>query len=121
MRAAYYKLFTRGTGCGVKEPEDIPLDPLTHLHLSFVNFDENWQLSDEHSDWIKRMVRRKLEHPELKITIAIGGWAFNDPPTQYLFSNMANNYNNRKTFVRSVVDFLRAYGLVSSGQPPVIV
>lgn len=113
VRAVYYELFTKGRPCGVKEPEDIPLDPLTHVHLSFVNFDDSWKLSDEHSDWIKRMVHRKIQHPDVKMTIAIGGWAFNDPPTQYLFSEMANNYNNRQTFVQSVVDFLRAYGSVS--------
>lgn len=89
------------------------LEPLTHVHLSFVNFDDSFELSHEHSDWIKRMVHRKIEHPGVRMNIAIGGWAFNDPPTQHLFSDMANYYENRQTFVRSVVDFLRTYGLVS--------
>ncbi|KAI9146996.1 Killer toxin subunits alpha/beta [Paramyrothecium foliicola] len=111
VRAAYYELFTKGRECGVKEPEDLPLEPLTHVHLAFVNFDDTFQLSHEHSDWIKRMVNRKIQHPHIKMTIAIGGWAFNDPPTSHLFSDMANYYDNRQTFVQSVVDFLRTYGL----------
>ena len=71
------------------------LDPLTHIHLSFVNFGDDFELLHEHLDWIKRMVHRKLEYPNVRMNIAIGGWAFNDPPTQHLFTDMANYYNNR--------------------------
>lgn len=53
----------------------------------------------------------KLRYPALRINIAVGGWAFNDPPTSTLFSDMAGNIDNRRTFVDSVVDFLRTYGL----------
>ncbi|RYP24055.1 hypothetical protein DL765_000783 [Monosporascus sp. GIB2] len=110
-RVAYYELFTEGRSCGVKEPEDLPLGPLTHLNLAFVNFGEDWKLIDEHSDWIRRTVLRKIKYPSLRINIAIGGWAFNDPPTSTYFSRMASTRASRQTFVKSVVDFLRAYGL----------
>ncbi|KAK1841138.1 Killer toxin subunits alpha/beta 1 [Colletotrichum chrysophilum] len=110
-RIAYYELFTRGRDCGVREPEDLPLAPLTHLNLAFVNFGSDYKLIDEHSEWVRRLVLRKLRYPNLRINIAIGGWAFNDPPTSTYFSDMASSYDGRRTFIRSVVDYLRNYGL----------
>jgi hypothetical protein len=31
----------------------------------------------------------------LRVNIALGGWGFNDPPTQTQFSHMASNVENR--------------------------
>ena len=53
----------------------------------------------------------KIKYPALRINIAVGGWAFNDPPTATFFSDMAGSIDNRRIFVKSVVDFLRTYGL----------
>ncbi|KEY73415.1 hypothetical protein S7711_06835 [Stachybotrys chartarum IBT 7711] len=108
---AYYELFTEGRFCGVKEPEDPALAPPTHLNLAFVNFGSNFSLIDEHSDWVRRAALTKLKYPVLRINIAIGGWAFNDPPTLTFVSEMAVGIDNRYTFVRSVVDYLRVHGL----------
>ncbi|KFA48092.1 hypothetical protein S40293_08369, partial [Stachybotrys chartarum IBT 40293] len=108
---AYYELFTEGRFCGVKEPEDPALAPPTHLNLAFVNFGSNFSLIDEHSDWVRRAALTKLRYPVLRINIAIGGWAFNDPPTLTFVSEMAVGIDNRYTFVRSVVDYLRVHGL----------
>ncbi|RYP19213.1 hypothetical protein DL767_009698 [Monosporascus sp. MG133] len=110
-RIAYYEIFTEGRSCGVKKPEDLPLAPLTHLNLAFVNFDENWELVDEHQHWVRRAALRKLEYPNLRINIAIGGWAFNDPPTSTYFSDMASTDESRQKFVKSVVRYLQMYGL----------
>ncbi|WQF83340.1 Putative glycoside hydrolase family 18, catalytic domain, glycosyl hydrolase family 18 (GH18) active [Colletotrichum destructivum] len=110
-RIAYYELFTKGRSCGVKEPEVLPVDPLTHINLAFVNFGDDWKIIDDSPDWVKRVVLRKIDHPSLRVNIAIGGWAFNDPPTSTYFSRMASTYDSRQTFVDSVVEYLRAYGL----------
>lgn len=110
-RVAYYELFTKGRSCGVKEPEELPLGPLTHLNLAFVNFGPDFKLIDDNSDWVRRAVLLKIKYPNLRVNIAVGGWAFNDPPTSTYFSDMAGSYTNRQTFVKSVVDYLRTYGL----------
>jgi chitinase len=110
-RIAYYELFTKGRSCGVKEPEELPLAPLTHLNLAFVNFGPDFKLIDDNPDWVRRTALMKLKYPALRINIAVGGWAFNDPPTTTYFSDMAGSYENRRIFVKSVVDFLRTYGL----------
>ncbi len=47
----------------------------------------------------------------MRVNAAIGGWAFNDAPTQYLFSNMSSTYENRQTFISSVMSYLTKYGL----------
>ncbi|KAH8891138.1 hypothetical protein GQ53DRAFT_687387, partial [Thozetella sp. PMI_491] len=110
-RVAYYELFSKGRSCGVKEPEDLPLAPLTHLNLAFVNFGSDFKLIDDNPDWVRRAALMKLKYPNLRINLAVGGWAFNDPPTSTFWTTMANDYENRQTFIRSVVDYLRTYGL----------
>ena len=45
------------------------------------------------------------------MSVAIGGWNFNDKPTEHYFSNMVNNHANRQTFISSVVAYLTKYGL----------
>ena len=110
-RIAYYELFTRTRSCNVKEPESLPLGPLTHLNLAFVNFGSDFKLIDDDSDWVRRTVLRKIKYPDLRINIAIGGWTFNDPPTSTYFSDMVGSYDGRATFIKSVCDYLRTYGL----------
>ncbi|KAF7548173.1 hypothetical protein G7Z17_g7224 [Cylindrodendrum hubeiense] len=110
-RIAYYELFTKDRKCGVREPEDLPLAPLTHLNLAFVNFNSDFELEDTDSDWVKRTVMRKLKYPDLRINIAIGGWAFNDPPTSTYFSDMMHSYEGRATFIKSIISYLRKYTL----------
>lgn len=36
-----------------------------------------------------------------------GGWAFNDPPTQNIFSNMAASSSNRQKFISSLITFFQ--------------
>ncbi|TFY50610.1 hypothetical protein EVG20_g11422 [Dentipellis fragilis] len=46
----------------------------------------------------------------LKTFISVGGWSFNDPPTQHVFSNLASSDGNRKSFANSLVKFMLTYG-----------
>ncbi|KAJ7478277.1 glycoside hydrolase superfamily [Mycena latifolia] len=41
---------------------------------------------------------------------AVGGWAFNDPPTQDIFSLVASTPGNRATFISNVLSQLADYG-----------
>mgnify|MGYP005989543721 CR=1 FL=1 len=89
----------------------MPIEAFTHINLAFINFDSDFKLVPEHDDWVKRTVLRKLEHPSLRINVAIGGWAFNDPPTSTYFSDMVHSYEGRAAWIKSVTDFIRHYGL----------
>ena len=59
----------------------------------------------------------KQSNPDLKTYISVGGWAFNDPPTQHVFSDVASTPANRQTFATSLVKWV--YAPRSRHIPPV--
>lgn len=93
------------------QPEAIPAGALTHINLAFSNFDERYELVDTGGDIVARVSKLKLTYPDLRVMVAVGGWEFNDSPTQSYFSDMAASYDNRETFISSVVKYLTKYGL----------
>jgi GH18 family chitinase len=93
------------------QPESIPAGALTHINLAFMEFDETFNLVDVQGDIVARVSRLKMTYPGLRVNVAIGGWDFNDPPTSNYFSNMASSYDNRQTFIQSVISYLQKYGL----------
>ncbi|KAF3058356.1 Killer toxin subunits alpha/beta [Daldinia childiae] len=110
-RIGYYELFATQHDCNVFEPEDIVVAGLTHLNLAFVNFGDDFKLQTGDGSLIYRSSLLKVNNPGLHVCISVGGWDFNNPPDQTLWSDMANDYTNRQTFISSVVDFLKKYGL----------
>ena len=87
-RIGYYELFNvHNRLCDKVFPEDLVVAPLTHINLAFVLFDRSFKLIDTDGDLISRVTFLKSRHQGLKVLVAIGGWAFNDPPTQTLFSD----------------------------------
>jgi GH18 family chitinase len=89
-RIGYYELFNLDErACDKVLPEQIAVGPLTHVNIAFVNFDSNFKIIDNAGDMISRLTFLKKRYIGLRVNIAIGGWAFNDPPTQNYFSNMA--------------------------------
>ncbi|KAI7241261.1 glycoside hydrolase family 18 protein [Hortaea werneckii] len=66
---------------------------------------------DESGDIVRRTSFLKTRYPGLRINVAIGGWAFNDPPTQNYFSDMASTHPNRQKFISSLIDYLEKYAL----------
>ncbi|KAI1658123.1 putative bacteriodes thetaiotaomicron symbiotic chitinase [Daldinia decipiens] len=110
-RIGYYELFATQHDCNVFEPEDIVVAGLTHLNLAFVNFGDDFKLQTGDGSLIYRASLLKVNNPGLHVCISVGGWDFNDPPDQALWSHMANDYTNRQMFISSVVDFLKKYGL----------
>lgn len=93
------------------QPEAMPAGALTHINLAFILFDETFKLVDTGGDIVARVSRLKATYPGLRVNVAIGGWSFNDPPTQSFFSNMASTFDNRQTFTNSVTSYLHKYGL----------
>ena len=87
-RIGYYELFNlQERLCDYVYPEDLLVSPLTHVNLAFVNFGSDFKLIDNSGDIISRVVFLKARNPGLRVNIAVGGWAFNDPPTTTYFSD----------------------------------
>lgn len=96
-RVGYYELFNLDNRlCDQVYPEDLELAPLTHVNLAFVLFDSSFNLIDDAGSLISRVTFLKSRYPNLRVNVAIGGWSFNDPPTQNLFSNSMWLLNRRK-------------------------
>jgi GH18 family chitinase len=111
-RIGYYELFALGSRpCDTMEPEAIAAGALTHINLAFILFDDTYNLVDVQGDLVARVSRLKATYLGLRVNAAIGGWSFNDPPTSSYFSNMVSSYDNRQTFINSVISYLQKYGL----------
>ena len=59
--------------------------------------------------WLRTTALKKL-NPSLKVFLSIGGWSFNDPPTQNIFSDLVGSAANRATFVKDVLLIMEAFG-----------
>jgi hypothetical protein len=58
----------------------------------------------------KEVNELKKDSPDLKTFLSIGGWAFNDKPTEWIFSAMAETPERRGSFIRHTVQYVRKYG-----------
>lgn len=92
-------------------PENINPYMCTHLVYAFASLEANQIKStaenDESNSWTKGMFTRfndlKRLNPHLKTLLAIGGWPVGSAP----FSQMASQYQSRRLFIESVINFLR--------------
>lgn len=93
---------------GDYNPENLPLEKLTHIIWSFTEVIDNEMKFKRDSSGIKlkMLVKQKRKHPHLKVMIACGGWSGSGG-----FSEMARLPENRKKFVDSVVEFIKEYKL----------
>ncbi|KAG6006481.1 hypothetical protein E4U21_007025 [Claviceps maximensis] len=106
---------TSKRGCYALRPEEIPHGVYTHLIFSFATINPHtYEVSagdDKTGDMMDRIGTIKILQPDLKIWVALGGWAFNDPgPTQTTFSDVAGSAANTDVFLGSLVRFLDRYG-----------
>lgn len=97
-------------------PEDIDPSLCTNLIYSFVGLDSETNAVKSLDPWMdleenyalggfKKATDLKYSYPDLKVTIAIGGW--NEGSKKY--SGMAKDPMKRKQFVESAVLFLKKY------------
>jgi chitinase len=88
--------------------EQLPLDKLTHIIFSFTEVVDNKMIikNPNNEPKLKDLADAKKNHPHLKVMVACGGWTGSKG-----FSNMALTAENRKVFVKSVIDFLKNYNL----------
>ncbi|KAF8963452.1 hypothetical protein BDZ97DRAFT_1904916 [Flammula alnicola] len=90
----------------------------TCTHLSSVNFafaliSEDFLLQEMNVNdnllWV-RTTALKQKNPALKVFLSVGGWSFNDPPTQHIFSNLVGSLDATNTFIENTLSILQAYG-----------
>lgn len=98
------------------EPEEIPLGHWTHINFAFALINpKTFHIEDMDAGTGSRYGRvaaLKLKQPDLKIWIAVGGWAMNDPgPYRMAFSDMAGNEANQDKFFDSLITFMRKYDM----------
>ncbi|KAI1182685.1 chitinase [Nemania serpens] len=97
-------------------PENIPYGQYTHIIFSFAAINPSTfkvSAGDTQTEYLLgRMNAIKVLQPDIKIWVALGGWAFNDPgPTQTTFSDIAASPAHTKTFLDSLVQMMNTYGL----------
>ncbi|MFD1161064.1 glycoside hydrolase family 18 protein [Hwangdonia seohaensis] len=88
-------------------PENLPLNQLTHIIFSFTKVIDNEMKfnNDSYGKKLHQLVEQRKNHPNLKVMIACGGWGSKG------FSDMAHTPENRRKFVESVVRFNKKYSL----------
>ncbi|KAJ3019388.1 hypothetical protein NUW54_g96 [Trametes sanguinea] len=110
----YYEGWASSRPCDQWFPDNIPSAGYTHLNYAFASIDpttfEVIPASASDVPQYTAFTNLKQSNPNLKTYISIGGWSFNDPPTQHVFSDMSASPANRQAFANSLVIFLVAYG-----------
>uniref|UniRef100_A0A8C5LWJ1 Acidic mammalian chitinase n=2 Tax=Leptobrachium leishanense TaxID=445787 RepID=A0A8C5LWJ1_9ANUR len=88
-------------------PGDIDPQLCTHLIYAFATMNNNKIAPYEWNDDVlyKQFNALKLQNPKLLTLLAIGGWNFGTEK----FTVMVSTAANRKTFIDSVIDYLRKY------------
>ncbi|KXN66143.1 glycoside hydrolase family 18 protein, partial [Conidiobolus coronatus NRRL 28638] len=83
----------------------------THIHFAFgaLDFDGNIAFLDKRDT--TSFEKFAGISGNFKKVLSIGGWAFNDPPTEKIFSRVMADPNKRKTLIRSVADVMRGFYL----------
>ncbi|PPQ76922.1 hypothetical protein CVT26_001383 [Gymnopilus dilepis] len=61
------------------------------------------------SELWRRTTALKKGRPALKVYLSIGGWTFNDPPNEHIFSNLVSSSSNTDTFIKSILSVLETY------------
>ncbi|RYO92560.1 hypothetical protein DL766_002359 [Monosporascus sp. MC13-8B] len=96
-------------------PEEIPFGQYTHIIFSFATINPSTfkvSAGDSQTEHLmSRIGSIKVLQPNIKIWVALGGWAFNDPgPTQTTFSDIASSSANTDIFLDSLVQMMNKYG-----------
>ncbi|XP_075230689.1 chitinase 7 [Lycorma delicatula] len=94
-------------GAGKFTPENIDASLCTHVIYAFGTLKEHrlTEGDDKEGEKYKRVIALREKNPNLKILLAIGGWAFGSTP----FKELTNNVFRMNQFVYEAIEFLREY------------
>ncbi|KAH8883396.1 glycoside hydrolase, partial [Thozetella sp. PMI_491] len=111
----YFEGWASRRPCKQFFPENVPVGVYSHLNFAFASVDPATfaivPADPADVELYKRLTDMKNMDPQLKVYIAIGGWAFNDPgPTANVFSQLAASESNQNAFFKSLISFMETYG-----------
>jgi chitinase len=100
-------------GMGQFTPEDIDSSDCTHIVFAFGTIKDNKLAASEDNDvgdaftdgTYDRIMKHKEANPNLKVLLAVGGWAFGSKP----FRALTENVFRMNGFVYEATEFLRRY------------
>ena len=100
-------------GMGKFTPEDIDPTLCTHVVFAFASIKDHKLAASEDNDLgdafndgtYDRIMKHKEKNPELKVLLAVGGWAFGSKP----FRELTENIFRMNGFVYDAIEFLRRY------------
>ncbi|KAF9034676.1 hypothetical protein BDZ89DRAFT_1036404 [Hymenopellis radicata] len=100
-RIGYYEGWANTRKCSSFSPQQIDGSTLTHVNFAFGLISSSFKIVEMTAGDSKlwsETTELKKGFPGLKVFLSIGGWTFNDPPTQSRFSDVASSAGNRATF-----------------------
>jgi len=111
----YWEAWNENKACEHMEPDEIPVNDLSHLIFAFgfITPDDYkiTNMADVRPELFKDITFLKNKNPDLTIMIALGGWTHNDPGRfQKVFSTMVASSASRKKFIDNLLGFLSEYG-----------
>ncbi|KAI7758870.1 hypothetical protein LZL87_014217 [Fusarium oxysporum] len=111
----YFEGWARTRPCNTFWPEQILIGLYTHINFAFATINQKTFLvemknKDNYGNLYERLTALKKKDPDLKIYLAIGGWAFNDPgKTSTTFSELATSQDSQSKFINSLQSFISQY------------
>uniref|UniRef100_A0A0P0BUL1 chitinase n=1 Tax=Hypocrella siamensis TaxID=696354 RepID=A0A0P0BUL1_9HYPO len=117
---AYYEGWSATRSCHTFPPSALPIQALTHVNLAFAYIQpETFKITPMDSSVPESVYLQtasvrglKIQNPDLKVFVSIGGWTFsdNDTSTQPVFGDVAKSQANREAFASNLITFMREYG-----------
>ncbi|KAH8175187.1 glycosyl hydrolases family 18 domain-containing protein [Sarocladium implicatum] len=111
----YYESWsTTERGCYNMLPEAVPYGMYTDIIFSFASINPTTfratAVSRPTADYMRYISTIKLLQPDIRIWVALGGWAFNNPGlSQTTFSDLAASEANIEAFLDSLASMMREY------------
>lgn len=108
----------RKAPCAFKT-SDVRAELFTHINYSFAGVKasadkESYELTptspEDETRLYGEVIALKQKNPKLEVLLSVGGWAFNDKPTEWIFSAMAETPARRASFIRHATEYLRRFG-----------